>query len=128
MHSRRRFLGAAAALAAAWPGRRAWGAAPPPSPQHLTATTLIHGIPGQEAALKQHLLSLAAPTRAEPGCIKYDLYQSPDHAHEFMRLEVWESPAALEAHKQTPHIKASFAKRQREGWTTQILTWVRVPD
>lgn len=94
----------------------------------LTAVTLIHGIPGRAADLKAHLLSLAAPTRAEPGCITYDLYQSPSAPHEFMRFEVWASAAALEAHKQSPHLRASFEKRQREGWTTQILTWDSVSE
>jgi quinol monooxygenase YgiN len=45
--------------------------------------------------------------------------------HEFMRLEVWQSPAHLEAHKETPHLRASFEKRQREGWTTEILVFQR---
>jgi quinol monooxygenase YgiN len=100
-------------------------AAPPGS---ITAVTLIHGIPGREAELREHLLSLAAPTRAEPGCLQYDLYQSPDTPHEFMRLERWASADALEAHKRTPHIAASFERRTREGWTTQILSWTRVPE
>jgi quinol monooxygenase YgiN len=92
----------------------------------ITAVTLIHGVPGHAEDLGAHLLSLAAPTRAEPGCLVYDLYQSPDRPHEFMRYEVWASAAALEAHKRSPHLQASFAKRQREGWTTQILTWKAV--
>ncbi len=96
--------------------------------QRITAVTLIHGIPGKEEELKRHLLSLAGPTRAEKGCITYDLYQSPDQKHEFMRFEVWESLDALEAHKKTPPLKASFEKRQREGWTTQIVIWNRVPE
>lgn len=102
--------------------------APPPEGKPLTAVTLIHGIPGMEEELKQHLLSLASPTRKEPGSITYDLYESPDRKHEFMRFEVWASPAALEAHKNTPHLRDSFEKRQKEGWTTQILTWDRVPE
>ncbi len=73
------------------------------------------------------MLSLAAPTRAEPGCLRYDLYQSPNRTHEFLRFEIWASPAALEAHKQTPHLRASFEKRQREGWTTEIVLWNPVP-
>jgi gluconolactonase len=93
-----------------------------------TAVTLIHGIPGHDEELKEHLLSLAGPTRAEPGCRRYDLYQSTAARHEFMRFEEWESIAALEAHKRTPHLRSSFEKRQREGWTTQILTFNRVPD
>ena len=98
----------------------------PPDDGSITAFTLIHGIPGKEDELKQHLVSLSAPTRAEPGCIKYDLYQSPKQRHEFLRFEVWASMAALEAHKQTPHLRASFEKRQREGWTTEIVLWERV--
>jgi quinol monooxygenase YgiN len=73
-------------------------------------------------------LSLAPPTRAEAGCFAYDLYQSPQAAHEFMRFEVWQSAEHLEAHKHSPHLRASFEKRQREGWTTQITTWYRVPE
>jgi quinol monooxygenase YgiN/quercetin dioxygenase-like cupin family protein len=82
-------------------------AGPTPNDQRVTAFTLIHGIPGKEEDLKQHLLSLAAPTRAEPGSIAYDLYQNPGQQHEFLRFEVWSSLAALEAHKQMPHLRAS---------------------
>ena len=100
----------------------------PPSSDVVTAVTFIHGIPGKEADLQAHLLSLTAPTRAENGSIRYDLYQSPDKPHEFMRYEVWSSIAALAAHKQAPHLRASFEKRQKEGWTTQILVWKPVPQ
>ena len=92
----------------------------------VTAVTFIHGIPGSERDLKAHLLSLAAPTRAEAGCLAYDLYESPDAPTEFLRLERWRSVADLEAHKATPHLRASFEKRQREGWTTRITIWRRV--
>jgi quinol monooxygenase YgiN len=92
----------------------------------VTAVTFIHGVPGSERDLKAHLLSLAAPTRAEPGCLAYDLYESPDAPSEFLRLERWRSLADLEAHKATPHLRASFEKRQREGWTTEITVWRRV--
>ena len=94
----------------------------------ITAVTFIHGIAGREKDLAEHLLSLAAPTRAEPGCLQYDLYGSPEQPAEFMRLERWKSVAALEAHKATPHLRASFEKRTREGWTTQITVWRRVPQ
>ncbi len=92
----------------------------------LTAVTFIHGLEGKEEELKSHLLSLTAPTLAEPGCITYDLYQSPVKKNEFMRFEVWRSPEDLETHKMTPHLKASFEKRQKEGWKTEITLWKRV--
>jgi quinol monooxygenase YgiN len=96
-------------------------------PGWIAAVTLIHGLPGRDEELKQHLLSLSGPTRAEPGCVAYDLYQDPEERHEFMRFEIWTSAEALEAHKGLPHLRASFEKRQREGWTTEILVWERVP-
>jgi len=112
--------GAVAAMAAF--GRRESAA----ENEVITAVTLIRGIEGKEQDLEDHLLSLSAPTRAEPGCVMYDLYRSADVKHNFLRLEVWASPEALEAHKAAPHLRASFEKRQREGWTTEITVWKRV--
>lgn len=92
----------------------------------LTAVTFIHGIEGKEDELKDHLLSLTAPTRAEPGNLAYDLFQSANRKNEFLRFEVWRNSAALEAHKMTPPLKASFELRQRQGWATEITLWNRV--
>jgi quinol monooxygenase YgiN/quercetin dioxygenase-like cupin family protein len=99
-----------------------------PEEEWLTAVTFIRGVIGKEEELKRELLALSAPTRTEPGNITYDLYQSPDKKNEFMRLEVWRNPEALEIHKATPHIQASFKRRQEQGWTTEITLWKRVPD
>ena len=101
---------------------------PPSDADLLTAVTFIRGIEGKEEELKEELLAISAPTRAEAGNITYDLYQSPVKKNEFMRFEVWRSPADLDAHKQTPHLKASFERRQKEGWTTEITLWKRVAE
>jgi quinol monooxygenase YgiN len=34
--------------------------------------------PGKEHALREALLAVCDPTRAEKGCINYDLHDSPD--------------------------------------------------
>lgn len=94
----------------------------------VTAVTLIHGVKGQEASLKDHLLSLTGPTRAEDGALRYDLFQSTSRPHEFMRFEMWASPEALDRHKQTPHLRESFERRKREGWSTEILTFTPVAE
>jgi len=94
----------------------------------LTALTFIRGVPGRESELERELIALSAPTRAEPGAIRYDLYQSLATPNEFVRFEEWRDAAALEAHKQTPHLKASFEKRQQQGWSTEITLWRRVAD
>jgi quinol monooxygenase YgiN len=99
-----------------------------PATGALTAFTFIHGLTGQSEQLKQHLLSLTGPTLAEPGAVRYDLYQSEANPDEFLRFEVWRDAAALEAHKLRPHLRASFERRQREGWKTEITLWKPVAE
>lgn len=94
----------------------------------LTAITFIRGPEGSEQDLLTELLSTTAPTRAEPGNLRYDLYQSPANKNLFMRFEVWRNPQALEDHKMTPHLKASFERRKNKNWMTEITTWSRVSD
>jgi quinol monooxygenase YgiN/quercetin dioxygenase-like cupin family protein len=94
----------------------------------LTAITFIRGPEGSEQDLLTELLSTTAPTRAEPGNLRYDLYQSATNANYFMRFEVWRNPQALEDHKVSPHLKASFERRKNKGWMTEITTWKRVSD
>ena len=94
----------------------------------LTAITFIRGPEGSEEDLLTELLSTTAPTRAEPGNVRYDLYQSPTSKNYFLRFEVWRNAQALEDHKLTPHLKASFERRKNKGWMTEITTWKRVSD
>lgn len=94
----------------------------------LTAITFIRGPEGSEQDLLTELLSTTAPTRAEAGNVRYDLYQSPTNKNYFMRFEIWTNAEALELHKTTPHLKASFDRRKNKGWMTEITTWRRVSD
>lgn len=94
----------------------------------LTAITFIRGPEGSEQDLLTELLSTTAPTRAEAGNLRYDLYQSPTNKNYFMRFEIWRNSQALEDHKLTPHLKASFERRKNKGWMTEITTWKRVSD
>jgi quinol monooxygenase YgiN/quercetin dioxygenase-like cupin family protein len=104
------------------------GADMPDAADLLTAITFIRGPEGSEQDLMTELLSTTAPTRAEPGNLRYDLYQSPTNKNYFMRFEVWRNAQALEDHKLTPHLKASFERRKNKGWMTEITTWKRVAD
>jgi quinol monooxygenase YgiN len=94
----------------------------------LTALTFIRGARGREDQVKRELLSLTPPTRAEPGSIQYDLYQSVDHPNKFVRFEVWRDAKALELHKASPYLKASFERRRDQGWMTEITLWKRVEE
>lgn len=93
----------------------------------LTALTFLRGTAGSAEELKRELLSTTAPTRAEPGNIHYDLYQSTANPDNFVRIEMWRDLAALEAHKQSPYLKASFERRKARGWTSEITTWRPIP-
>lgn len=94
----------------------------------LTAVTFIRGPEGGEEDLMRELLSTTVPTRAEPGNLRYDLYQSSVNTNLFMRFEIWRNPQALEDHKQTSHLKASFERRKNKNWMTEITTWRRITD
>jgi len=61
---------------------------------------------GMEESLRKKLLSLVEPTRAETGCITYDLYQACDDTKIFMFYECWKSKDDLEIHLQKPYIKS----------------------
>jgi quinol monooxygenase YgiN len=59
---------------------------------------------GKEDQLKALLQGMLGPTRAEPGCRLYELYQSGSGGR-FYFYETWESQAALDQHLATPHFR-----------------------
>lgn len=62
--------------------------------------------PGQESKVKQECLSLVAPSRAEKGCINYDLFRALDDPTLFIFYENWASREDIERHLETPHCSA----------------------
>jgi quinol monooxygenase YgiN len=59
---------------------------------------------GKEDQLRMLLQGMLAPTRIEPGCKLYEVYES-DSKGRFYFYERWESQAALDQHMATPHFK-----------------------
>ena len=59
--------------------------------------------PGQQKQAREMLEKLVAPSRAEHGCINYDLHQSMDDPDLFVFHENWTTLAALEAHARSEH-------------------------
>jgi quinol monooxygenase YgiN len=51
------------------------------------------------------LTALIAPTRAEDGCILYELSQNNDDPTDFTFVEEWTTDAALDAHLESDHIR-----------------------
>jgi quinol monooxygenase YgiN len=63
-------------------------------------------------ALKSVLLALVAPTRAEPGCVSYQLCQNRSDPTDFVFVEAWASEAAIDGHMKTAHVGDALAQAQ----------------
>lgn len=61
--------------------------------------------PEYVGGVRNTLKDMIVPTRAEKGCITYELHEVLGDAYQFVFFEIWESEAALEAHMQTPHFQ-----------------------
>jgi quinol monooxygenase YgiN len=61
--------------------------------------------PGKEADLENLLRGMCAPSRAEEGCIAYNLYKKAKGGSTLHLYERWRTVGALDAHRETPHYK-----------------------
>jgi quinol monooxygenase YgiN len=69
----------------------------------ITLTVILRAREGQEALLEAELRALVAPTRAEEGCIAYDLHRATEIHSTFLLHEVWASREHHTRHMKTPH-------------------------
>ena len=76
---------------------------------------------GNRAALLENLLLLAEASRAEPGCIVYEIYENSRDSSRILIFETWRDAASLEAHQQTEHFRLR-APRNRELSETSVLS------
>jgi len=72
----------------------------------LTVVARIKAKPGQEARVRQELTKLLAPTRAEQGCLNFDMHVSTENPGEFLFYENWTTEELWRAHINAPHIQA----------------------
>jgi len=55
--------------------------------------------------IKEELVKLIDTTRAEEGCIQYDLHQDNDHPEIFLFFENWENRELWQKHMNNDHLK-----------------------
>ena len=66
--------------------------------------------PGTRKAFLDAMLPNAeSSVRDEPGCIAFDVLEAREEAETFYLYEIYASPDALNAHKETPHYNACRA-------------------
>ncbi len=66
---------------------------------------------GEEDKVKETFQKLAEATRKEPGCKLYLVHQHRDNRRRFFLYEQYESDAALQAHRESPHFQ-TFGMQQ----------------
>ncbi len=72
--------------------------------KQLTILANILAKEGQSDLVKQELLKLIAITRAEAGCVNYDLHQDNSNKHLFLFYENWESKLLWQKHMKNKHL------------------------
>lgn len=60
--------------------------------------------PGCTEKLKSSLSELLVPTRAEEGCLSYELYQEIDDENTFTMIEVFKNQEAFDFHGSQPYL------------------------
>ncbi|SON51965.1 putative quinol monooxygenase [Vibrio tapetis] len=73
----------------------------------MTKLTIVANIVANEDKIelvRTELLKLIELTRAEEGCINYDLHQDNDNPAHFVFYENWTSRELLQAHLASQHI------------------------
>ncbi|RMF02307.1 MAG: antibiotic biosynthesis monooxygenase [Alphaproteobacteria bacterium] len=75
----------------------------------LTIVAHIHAKADRVDLVRSELEKLVDVTRAEAGCLQYDLHQDNDDPAHFMFYENWESRELWQAHMNAPHLAAYMA-------------------
>lgn len=58
--------------------------------------------PNDVAEIRGLLAELGRLSRAEPGCLRYDVFHSENDTNRFLLSERWESKEALDVHRTAP--------------------------
>ncbi len=79
----------------------------------------FHPQTGKADRFRQELLSFNEPSRAEPGCLAIDVFESLGEPVEFAIHSVWVDEDAFERHAQLPHT-VRFLKAAEELLTHPV--------
>ncbi len=78
----------------------------------VTVVAKCKAKPGMEDTVKEEIMALVEPTRAEAACINYDFHQSLEDKSVFMLYENWASKKDLDAHLAMPYLQAFIGKAE----------------
>ena len=78
----------------------------------LTIVANIKAKADKIALVKAELEKLVDVTRAEEGCLQYDLHQDNENPAHFLFFENWESRELWQAHMDNQHLKDFLAETE----------------
>lgn len=87
--------------------------------QKLTIVARILAVPEKREFVKSELLKLIDFTRAEKGCINYDLHQDNENQNLFLFYENWENRELWQIHMGNAHL-AEYIK-ETEGAVAEFI-------
>lgn len=90
----------------------------------LSIIAVLKAKEGKRDNLKSALQALIAPTRQEPGCLDYTLFQLQETPDVFYMRESWKGQEALDVHIALPHFQV-FVK-QMDDLLAEPLQLVRL--
>ena len=79
---------------------------------------------GCEEKMKELLSAMVIPSKAEDGCLFYEIFQYENNLKKFMAVETWRDEAALDGHKASPHYKiykTSYEPFCDEKYTDELV-------
>lgn len=75
------------------------------------------------AKMKELLSAMVAPSKAEDGCLFYEIFQYENTPEKFMAVETWRDEKALDGHKASAHYalyKSSFEPYCLKKYTDEL--------
>lgn len=72
----------------------------------ITIVAILKAKKGSEQDLRNELLKVVLPSRAEEGCVEYILHESQENPEQFVSYETWKDQTALQEHLASSHYQA----------------------
>ena len=92
----------------------------------LTIVANIHARADRIDLVRQELEKLIGITRAEEGCLQYDLHEDNENPAHFLFYENWESRELWQAHMNAPHLAAYMAATEGAVETFTLNEMTRI--
>lgn len=79
-------------------------------PNPVKVVAILAARPGKTDELKALVLGMVAASRAEPGNLRWDVWQDQAETGRFVLDELYKDSAAVAAHRETPHFRDYLAR------------------